>query len=658
MRIVELLVAMWIFSSMVYAGQATESQDSKTAVFNESGALATGEAEPIQLPCKPDGDSTVVLGGELRVWHKVTLSLAGPYACEEDNAPNPFTDYRMTVVFTHSDNTRYEIPGYFASDGDAANTSAESGTIWRACFTPDRAGTWEYLVTFQTGKNIAVDTSAPMNGLTPFNGKRGQFKVEESDKYGKDFRAHGRLQYVGKRYLQHAGSKRYFLKVGADSPETLLAYQDFDNTIATKRGVPLKSWGPHVQDWNPCDPVWQGHKGKGLIGAINYLSSKGCNAFSFLTYNAGGDGDNVWPFIHRDDKLHYDCSKLDQWGVIFDHGTNVGMYLHFKLQETENDDNRIKNKRTVDESLDGGDLDLQRKLYCREIIARFGHNLGLNWNLGEENTQTVNQQNAMINYISELDAYNHSIVVHTYPSQQDKVYRPLLGNQSKLTGVSLQNSELETTHAQTVKWICESTDAGKPWVVAFDESGSAAHAQCPDLGYKGFDGHDLDGNKTYTQHRVRKQTLWGALMAGGAGNEYYFGYKFDQNDLLCEDWRSRDKSWNYCRIAIEFFHKNEIPFWQMRNTDVLVGNIEHDMSCFCFSQPGKLYLVYLPDGGTSELDLSETQGRFDVAWFNPRAGGDLQLGSVHSVAGGGKVKLGLAPIDQHEDWLVLIRRPR
>ena len=132
-----------------------------------------------------------------------------------------------------------------------------------------------------------------------------------------------------------------------------------------------------MQDWNPCDPVWQGHKGKGLIGAINYLSSKGCNAFSFLTYNAGGDGDNVWPFIHRDDKLHYDCSKLDQWGVIFDHGTNVGM-LHFKLQETENDDNRIKNKRTVDESLDGGDLDLQRKLYCREIIARFGHNLGLN----------------------------------------------------------------------------------------------------------------------------------------------------------------------------------------------------------------------------------------------------------------------------------------
>ena len=34
------------------------------------------------------------------------------------------------------------------------------------------------------------------------------------------------------------------------------------------------------------------------------------------------------------------------------------------------------------------------KLYCRELIARFGHNLALNWNLGEENTQTTEQQQA------------------------------------------------------------------------------------------------------------------------------------------------------------------------------------------------------------------------------------------------------------------------
>ena len=204
-----------------------------------------------------------------------------------------------------------------------------------------------------------------------------------------------------KRYLQFAGSERYFLKVGADAPETLLAYADFDNTIAGRPSfAPLKTWSAHVQDWQPGDPTWKDGRGKGLIGAINYLSGKGCNAFSFLTYNAGGDGDNVWPFIHRDDKLHYDCSKLDQWATVFDHGTTKGMYLHFKMQETENDDHNTKKKDFEPTSLDGGNLGPQRKLYCRELIARFGHNLALNWNIGEENTQTTDQVNAMINYIA------------------------------------------------------------------------------------------------------------------------------------------------------------------------------------------------------------------------------------------------------------------
>ena len=565
----------------------------------------------------------------------------------------------MSVTFTHANGTAYRIPGYFAADGDAANSSAESGTVWRAHFAPDSIGDWTYAVSFHQGTGAALNRDAAAQSLTPFDGVSGSFNIAASDKQGRDLRAHGRLQYVGKHYLQFAGSGKYFLKVGADAPETLLAYADFDNTIAgNPRKAPLKSWSSHVKDWMSGDPTWGDGKGKGLIGAINYLSGKGCNAFSFLTYNAGGDGDNVWPFLQREDKLHYDCSKLDQWATVFDHGTARGMYLHFKMQETENDDHR-KGKGGNDgvpESLDGGDLGVQRKLYCRELVARFGHNLALNWNLGEENTQTTDQQQAMINDIADRDAYNHNIVVHTFPDQQDKVYRPLLGDKSKLTGVSLQNSSLETTHAQTVKWVTASAAAGKPWIVAFDESGSAAHAQCPDLGYNGFDGHDRTGKMVYTQHEVRKLTLWGTLMAGGAGNEYYFGYQFDQNDIVCEDWRSRDQSWDCCRIAIEFFHDNRIPFWEMQNADQLVGNPDHGVSTFCFAKSDDTYLVYLPNGGTAALNLAGANGEFDVRWFNPRAGGGLQTGSATSVTGGGKAALGDSPTDDKEDWLVVVRK--
>jgi hypothetical protein len=613
---------------------------------------------PLQQPRKPDGDGSVKIGGELKTWHKVTLDLSGPYANEKDNAPNPFTDYRMTVSFTHADGTEYVVPGFFAADGNAANTSADSGTVWRAHFAPDKVGEWTYKVSFRQGKNAALNNDAASDALAAFDGKSGVVTIAETDKRGRDLRARGRLNYVGKHYLQFAGSGQYFLKVGADAPETLLAYADFDNTIAgNPQKAPLKTWSAHTQDWNDGDPTWGDAKGKGLIGAINYLSGKGCNAFSFLTYNAGGDGDNVWPFIQREDKLHYDCSKLDQWSIVFDHGTARGMYLHFKMQETENDDHNKGQAEGgfVPESLDGGNLGLQRKLYCRELIARFGHNLALNWNLGEENTQSTEQAKAMINYIADQDAYDHNIVVHTFPGQQDKVYRPLLGNRSKLTGASLQNSSLATTHEQALKWVQESAKAGKPWIVAFDESGSAAHAQSPDLGYNGFDGHDRNGKMAHTQHEVRKETLWGTLMAGGAGCEYYFGYQFDQNDIVCEDWRSRDQSWDYCRIAIGFFHDNKVPFWEMKNADELVGNPEHNTSKFCFAKAGHTYLVYLPNGGTTSLDLSDAAGEYDVQWFNPRTGGQLSSGSVQSVSGGSSVSLGNAPSDSSEDWLVVLR---
>ena len=77
-----------------------------------------------------------------------------------------------------------------------------------------------------------------------------------SDKKGRDLRAHGRLRYVGKHYLQFAETGQYFLKAGADAPETLLAYADFDNTVAGKPDrVPLKSWSPHIKDWREGDPT-------------------------------------------------------------------------------------------------------------------------------------------------------------------------------------------------------------------------------------------------------------------------------------------------------------------------------------------------------------------------------------------------------------------
>ena len=600
----------------------------------------------------PDG---VTISGELQQWHKVTLTLDGPKADETNSDPNPFLDYRMTVSFAHESGTpSYAVPGYFAADGDAGNSSATAGNKWRAHFAPDKTGRWDWQISFVSGKGVAADIAFG-RPLAPHDGKQGTIQIASSGKSAPDFRARGRLRYVGRHYLQFAGSGEYFLKAGSDSPETLLGYQDFDGTSTNK--VPLKSYAPHRKDWQQGDPVWRDGKGKGLIGALNYLSSKGMNAFSFLPYNAGGDGDNVWPFVSRDDKFHYDCSKLDQWQIVFDHAQAKGLYLHFKLQETENDDNRARrsDSPTVPTSLDGGDLGGERKLYLRELIARFGYALALNWNLGEENTQSADQQRAMASYIRLLDPYDHHIVVHTFPREQENVYSHLLGEQSVLTGASLQNA-FDEAHERTVRWVTASRDVGRPWVVANDEQGSAALGVPPDPGYEGFKGQDRAGKGIRSLHDIRKYTLWGNLMAGGAGVEYYFGYQLPQNDLVLEDFRSREKSWDYARTALEFFRAQKIPFWDMSNADMLAGNLNHDNSRYCFAKVGELYLVYLPSGGASELNLSGAAGPFSVRWFDPRNGGALQQAAVASVKGGGTVSLGLPPGSPGEDWLAVVRR--
>jgi hypothetical protein len=617
-----------------------------------------------------------VVSGELKQWHKVTLTLDGPQTRETDNDPNPFTDYNFTVTFTHeSGSPSYKVPGYFAADGNAAKTSAAGGSQWRAHLSPDKPGRWNYAVSFTKGKHAALDGDG--TALSPFDGQRGSFTVAPTDKIGRDFRAKGRLQFVSKHHLQFVGTKEFFLKAGPDAPETLLAYEDFDGTLPSRSEVQrsgearpkkaLHRYEPHLRDWQPGDPTWKDGKGKGLIGALNYLAAKGVNAFSFLPYNAGGDGDNVWPFVSREDKFHYDCSKLDQWGIVFDHATAQGLYLHFKLQENEIDDNRRGQEGEgtgVPESLDGGKLGPQRKLYCRELIARYAHNLALNWNIGEENTQSTEEIVHMVKYLHDTDPYKHNIVIHTFPNQQDKVYTPLLGNRSLLTGASLQNG-WNQVHQRTLQWLAASSNAGRPWVVANDEQGPASLGVPPDPGYQGYDGvarvrENPEGKpaetKGYTLHDIRKLTLWGNLMAGGAGVEYYFGYQLPQNDLVCEDFRSRDKSWDYCRIALEFFRNEWIPFWEMKNADALVGNSRNDNSKFCFAKTGELYLVFLPNGGSTQLDLTGVNSTFSVKWFNPREGGALQESAIKSVKGGAKVALGRPPAAAQEDWLVVVRK--
>ncbi len=564
------------------------------------------------------------VSGELKKWHKVTVTFDGPQTSETAD-PNPFMDYRLNVTFTHQGSGESKVvPGYYAADGDAANTSADSGNKWRVHFAPDAVGAWNYRVSFRKGRNVAVTEGKSAGRSAGFvDGQTGSFRVGPTDKTGRDFRGKGPLQYVGRHHLRFAGTGEFFLKCGADAPENFLAYKDFDGDFKTdgEKDNFIKDWGPHIQDWKPGDPTWQGGKGKGIIGAINYLASKGMNVFSFLTMNIEGDDRNVFPYTTYDERERLDCSRLDQWEIVFAHGTKMGMYLHFKTLETENE-----------LLLDNGDLGPHRKLYYRELIARFGHHLALNWNLGEEiNDATTAQKVAWADYFWTHDPYQHHIVNHNGADHYD-----MLGNNSALTGFSLQTnkSDFSRVHAQTRNYIDRSVAAGKPWVVACDEPGDASHALITDA-------------EDPTRDNARKNGLWGNIMAGGAGLEWYFGYKHPHSDLTCQDYRTRQKMWTQCRYALQFFDKYEIPFWDMKCEDEMTENTEDYVLC----KPGQIYLVYLKHGG--KVELSASGGNFNYGWFNPRTGDGLE-GLLHTGSARAGRKVELAAPDK-KDWLLVIK---
>jgi hypothetical protein len=569
-----------------------------------------------------------ITSGELKKWHKITLDFEGPQTSELAQ-PNPFTYYRLDVTFIHESGFPIlTIPGFYAADGNAQNTSSNSGNIWQVHFSPEKTGKWNYTVSFKAGENISINNGGVSGGF--MDGKKGTIQVENSDKLLPDNRAKGRLDYIGTRYLQYQETKEYMLKAGADSPENMLHYTEFDATLDGygKLGKDylqlMKDWQPHSQDIEPSMEkfTWKNGKGKNIMGAINYLASKGMNAFSFLTFSVDGDDGCVYPHLVKSDSaffnaskeskawekalIHdrFDVSKLAQWEQVFEYAETKGMFLHFKTFENESASTMGRSELTND-----------RKLYYRELIARFGHHLALNWNLSEETNVDISVVKNTASYIRNLDAYKHHLVQHTFPPKHGngKIERPnfvyyyynLLGFQSELTGASLQLQKKEV-HEEVKKWIELSENSGKPWVVCNDEQGEASDGVTVDAEHPSYKGKLMDN-----VDEIREKVLWATLMAGGMGVEYYYGYQCETNDLNNQDHRTRAKKYEQAKIALDFFRK--LPFTEMKSMDELTENKKD----YVFGKNDSIYAIYIPKNEKVSLNLS---GKWTIQWFNPRTG--------------------------------------
>ena len=565
--------------------------------------------------------------GQLEKWYPVNVDFVGPLLDETSDSPNPFLDYRLNVTFTSPLGSRVVVPGFFAGNGQGAGR----GNIWRARFSPDEVGQWSYSASLKNADEIAVSLDENAGSDVQLEGATGRFTISAVSAAAPEFLQSGRLEYVGEHYLKFRDGS-YWIKGGTDSPENILGFAGIDNTVDQGGNEInfLHEYNEHRSDWVNGDPLFtsatSGVDSRGIIGALNYLGDQGVNSIYFLPMNLGGDGQDTYPFVDaantRYNKTHYDISKLHQWDMILNHAQNSGIALNIVLSETEDANERW---------LDNGELGVERKLFFRELVARFGYLLAVKWNLGEENDFPLVELQKHADFIQALDWSNKPIAVHTHINQFFR-YGELVGD-SRFSATSIQYDP-EFAGQFVEQWRNNSDDAGRRWVLDMDENTNG-------LGSDGID-------------RRRKEILYDVFFSGG-NIEWYFGSQPLPlgGDTTAENFRLREDMWQQMRYAREMMQR-ELPFWRMVPADNLVSGDSGDYGgAEVFALSGEVYAVYLPrTNGTETIDISAADSLFTQRWFNPRTG--VMTEGRNNLASSGSLSLGTPPSELGEDWVTLI----
>ena len=221
----------------------------------------------------------------------------------------------------------------------------------------------------------------------------------------------------------------------------------------------------------------------------------------------------------------------------------MGIFLHFVFNEAE-----AANKR----ELDDGELGTERKLYYREMIARFGHHLALEWNLCEEYNLHFDfgpeRIRAFADYIHAIDPYDHPITVHSAGDPVEQLRFTFGDPRFSLTSIQLNQRPI---HEVTEAIRRATRQAGRPLPVSLDEFTLDRGQRASHIPVDDADGH-------------RREKIWPTYFSGGM-------IEFILDDLLRTDsfkTPQREKLWRYLWYARRFMEEN-LPFWEMEPADEL-----------------------------------------------------------------------------------------
>jgi hypothetical protein len=280
---------------------------------------------------------------------------------------------------------------------------------------------------------------------------------------------------------------------------------------------------------------------------------------------------------------------------------------------------------------DQATLAIERKLYYREMIARFGYHNAVTWNLCEEYDYwqlpiSPDMAKSWAQYVYDLDPYDHPITVHNYAQYSDCAWKDFWGD-TRFGAVSLQYRY--TDYAFKVKYFRDQiANCGRKIPVCIDEPiGTSQQA-------------DLDGcenNRLFCgSEYIRKNLIYPVYYSGGQLE------LFLEEKLSVEDFTKYETAWDYMWYARNSIRDLDISSMQPHH-DYVRGRTSSEL---CFTN-GHDYAIYLPDGGECQLNLPD--GTFLLKFYNPRTGESEVAHS--SLEGNRTITIGRKV---GEDWVIIL----
>ncbi|MFC1692736.1 putative collagen-binding domain-containing protein [Candidatus Latescibacterota bacterium] len=117
------------------------------------------------------------------------------------------------------------------------------------------------------------------------------------------------------------------------------------------------------------------------------------------------------------------------------------------------------------------------------------------------------------------------------------------------------------------------------------------------------------------------------IVSEDIGRELYWSYFCSGGHII--GFRTTEESWKG-GLAAERTIRSVQTFVKRLSLERFVPHREIADSGLCLADVGREYVIYLPEGGTVSIDLSEVKGDMITAWYNPRECRDEKVEEIQA----------------------------